>query len=134
MTRARTALLAAAGLWALTRLVNRRLVVVRGPSMLPDLREGEQLLTLPRTLLPLRVGQVVVVEDPAEPGHLVVKRLAGLDDAGALVLGDNPAASTDGRVWGPLPPRAVRRVAIARWPSLSRQGLTDRGHAPGPGP
>lgn len=130
MARARSAVLALVVLWAATWLVNRRLVAVRGPSMLPTLREGEQLLTLPRALVRLRDGRVVVVEDPGEPGHLVVKRLARLDHAGVLVLGDNAAASTDGRTWGPLPPRAVRRVAVARWPSLTRSGLTGRTFGP----
>jgi signal peptidase I len=123
-------ILALVGAWGGTWLVNRSLVAVRGTSMLPTLREGERLLTLPRELVRPRVGQVVVVEDPADPDHLVVKRLARLDEAGALVLGDNPAASTDGRVWGTLPPRAVRRVAVARWPSLARDGLTGPVHGP----
>lgn len=123
MTRSGTAILAA-GLWALTWSVNRSLVAVRGPSMLPTLREGERLLTVPATGRRLRLGQVVVVADPLRGGHLVVKRVARVDDAGVLVLGDHPAASTDGRVWGPLPRRAVRRIVLVRWPSLRRAGLS----------
>lgn len=123
MTRSGTAILAA-GLWALTWSVNRSLVAVRGPSMLPTLREGERLLTVPATGRRLRAGQVVVVADPLRAGHHVVKRVARVDDAGVLLLGDHPTASTDGRVWGRLPRRAVRRIVLVRWPSLRRDGLS----------
>jgi nickel-type superoxide dismutase maturation protease len=126
----RSALLLLLGLWAGVLTVNRSLVAVRGPSMEPTLRPGERLLTLPVRLTRPRPGSVVVVEDPWQPGHLVVKRLARVDGQPprqqVLVLGDNPAASTDGRVWGPIDRDAVRRVVVARWPSLSRAGLTGR--------
>lgn len=119
-----------AALWAVAWLVNRSLVAVRGPSMLPTLRPGERLLTVPACGRRLQPGRVVVVEDPAEPGHLVVKRIARSNGTGTtsrvLVLGDNPEASTDGRWWGPVPATAVRRIVVARWPSLSRAGLTRR--------
>ena len=109
--------------WAAAWLVNRSLVAVRGPSMLPTLAPGTRLLTLPARLLPPTVGRIVVVEDPARPQHRVIKRVADLDRGTAVVLGDNPSASTDSRVWGPLPVSAIRRVALARWPSLSPKGL-----------
>lgn len=138
VTTRRRALAVVVALWAGAWALNRSLVAVRGPSMLPTLRPGERLLTVPvgagaargRALSAraLRAGRVVVVEDPAAPGHLVVKRVARTDGRGpsprVLVLGDNPRASTDGRRWGPLPATAVRRLVVARWPSLSRDGLT----------
>ena len=129
MSRRSAALLLVA-LWALVWTVNRSLVAVQGPSMSPTLQAGERLLTLPARLARPRPGTVVVVEDPWQPGHLVVKRIARIDEQApvrqVLVLGDNPAASTDGRVWGPIDRDAVRRVVIARWPSLSRTGLRHR--------
>lgn len=128
MTR-RTAVMALVALWAGLWTVNRSLVAVRGPSMAPTLRAGQRLLTVPARLVRLRPGRVVVVEDPWRPGHLVIKRIARVEGTGparrVLVLGDAPAASTDGRAWGPVPVAAVRRVALVRWPSLSRAGLTD---------
>ena len=131
MSRRAALLLLLPALWAAVWTVNRSLVAVRGPSMTPTLQPGERLLTLPVRLARPRPGTVVVVEDPWQPGHLVVKRLAETDEQASrqqvLVLGDNPAASTDGRVWGPIEGDAVRRVVIARWPSLSRAGLTGPG-------
>lgn len=116
----------AVGLVALTYLaslaVNRSLVEVRGTSMEPTLWPGDRLLTVPALPRWVRAGRVVVVEDPTEPGHLVVKRVAAAPVVGRAhgveVLGDHPAASTDSRQWGPLPRRAVRRVVVRRWPDL----------------
>lgn len=82
--------------------------------MAPILLPGDRLLVL----RPLRydVGDLVVVPDPREPGRTLVKRLVALPgsrvqagdvtlEAGpgeAVVLGDNPAASTDSRLLGPV--------------------------------
>lgn len=104
-----------AALYLVVLSVNRSLVVVRGPSMEPSLWPGDRLLTVP-AWGPLRPGQVVVVADPADPGHLVVKRVGTVDPRGVTVLGDDPERSTDSRDWGPVPRRAVRRLAVARWP------------------
>ena len=126
----RRAALLLLALWAVVWTVNRSLVAVQGPSMSPTLHPGERLLTLPVRLVRPRPGMVVVVEDPWQPGHLVVKRIARIDEAApvrqVLVLGDNPVASTDGRAWGGVDRDAVRRVVVARWPSLSRTGLSGR--------
>src|SRR5690606_27803847 len=94
------------------------LVAVAGPSMEPALWPGDRLLTVPSRAWPLRVGQVVVVRDPGDASHLVVKRLTTVERDRVTVLGDAPDRSTDSRSWGPLPRRDVRRVAIARWPDL----------------
>jgi nickel-type superoxide dismutase maturation protease len=106
------------GLYGVVLAVNRSLVEVQGPSMQPALWEGDRLLTVPARRGWLEPGQVVVVADPHEPGHLVVKRLTAIGAGRVEVHGDHPAASTDSRTWGPLPLRAVRRIAVARWPDL----------------
>jgi nickel-type superoxide dismutase maturation protease len=98
--------------------VNRSLVEVQGPSMQPALWEGDRLLTVPARRGWLEPGQVVVVADPHDPDHLVVKRLTAIGAGRVEVHGDHPAASTDSRTWGPLPLAAVRRIAVARWPDL----------------
>lgn len=100
-------------------------VEVRGPSMAPTLTAGDRLLTLPARRGWLRTGQVVVVADPADPFHLVVKRLTRTVGDRVEVRGDDPVRSTDSRHWGSLPAGAVRRIAISRWPRV-HQRLTAR--------
>lgn len=98
---------------------NRSQLEVRGWSMGPTLWPGDRLLTLPWPGRALRAGALVVVRDPHHTGpgqHLVVKRVAAVEAAGITVLGDDPARSTDSRQWGPLPPSAIRRVVVRRWP------------------
>lgn len=103
-----------AAAWA----VNRSLVQVRGRSMEPALREGDRLLTRPARPADVIVGRVVVVADPADHRHLVIKRVAAVEHDAVTVLGDHAAASTDSRHWGPVPRDAIRRVVIRRWPDL----------------
>jgi nickel-type superoxide dismutase maturation protease len=98
--------------------VNRSVVQVRGSSMEPTLWPGDRLLTVPPFRRWLRSGRVVVVVDPGDPAHLVVKRLARAGSGHVEVLGDHAAGSTDSRQWGPLPLAAVRRVVLRRWPDL----------------
>jgi signal peptidase I len=105
--------------------LNRSLVEVRGDSMEPALWPGDRLLTLPAWLVGVRPGAVVVVRDPADHTHAVIKRVHTLVGGRVDVRGDAAARSTDSRLWGPLPRRSVRRVAIARWPDL-RTRLTRR--------
>lgn len=102
--------------------VNRALVEVRGPSMEPLLWEGDRLLTVPAWRGAIRPGRIVVVRDPADPAHLVVKRVHAVDGEVVDVRGDAADHSTDSRSWGPLPiapgTGAVRRLVVARWPDL----------------
>jgi nickel-type superoxide dismutase maturation protease len=97
---------------------NRSQVVVRGSSMEPALWPGDRLLTLPAFPPALRVGTVVVVADPTDRAHRVVKRIREIGDGTVDVRGDAPDRSTDSRTWGRVPVRAIRRVAVARWPDL----------------
>jgi nickel-type superoxide dismutase maturation protease len=107
-----------AALYGLALAVNRSVVDVEGPSMEPALWAGDRLVTIPARPGWLEPGQVVVVADPADADHLVVKRLAAIETGRVVVLGDNPRASTDSRSWRALPLRAVRRLVLARWPDL----------------
>ena len=94
-----------------------RRVLVRGPSMAPTLRHGDQLLVLfGRLARPVRPGAVVVVQLP--DGTLSVKRLARVAADGRVwVQGDNPLGSTDSRTLGTLPATAVHGRVLARiWP------------------
>ena len=93
--------------------------------MAPTLRPGDWLLVDPlayRDTAPA-VGDIVVAPDPREPARLLVKRVGGLAADGSLELrGDAPGDSTDSRVFGPLPARAVTGRAWARYWPLSRIG------------
>ncbi len=113
-----TATAAIVGCYLGALAVDRSRIVVRGPSMTPSLLDGDVLLTAP--VLPglLRVGAIVVVADPSDHDHLVVKRMTARDGDRVQVHGDDPDRSTDSRVWGWLPRCRVRRVALARWPDV----------------
>lgn len=104
------------GLVALMRLVRICRFRVEGESMGPLLRPGDRLLVRPTPRRRLRPGDLVVVRDPRCRRRRMVKRLARRDGAAAWLLGDNPPASTDSRVfgWVALPPvvgRPTRRYA-----------------------
>jgi nickel-type superoxide dismutase maturation protease len=112
--------------------VNRSLVEVAGWSMAPSLAPGERLVTvpLPRSVRAagivrrlVRPGALVVVAEPiARTGeHLVVKRVAAIDDTGVVVRGDHPSRSTDSRHYGPVALTSVRRVVVTRWPAVWRR-------------
>ncbi len=97
---------------------DRARIVVAGPSMAPTLLPGEVVLTVPAVGRWLRAGQVVVLRDPGDPDHLIVKRLAAVTDGQVFAVGDDPHHSTDSRTWGWLPVSAVRRLAVVRWPDV----------------
>ena len=90
-------------------------VEVRGRSMLPTLRPGDRLLVA-------RLGRpgpadVVLAADPRVPRREMIKRVARIDASGVHLRGDNPAASTDARAFGPVPAASVEWRAVLRyWP------------------
>jgi nickel-type superoxide dismutase maturation protease len=121
-------LAAAAALAVPLALVLRR-VEVAGDSMLPALAPGDRLLVLRRPGGRRRVGQVVALRDPRRPGEarLLVKRVVGVTPRGVEVRGDNPAASTDSRTFGPVPPALVVGAVIYRYAPLGRAGRLNGG-------
>ena len=87
--------------------------------MAPRLPSGALVVARPidsRTRL--RVGDVVVARRPDRPELEIIKRIAAIDAGGAIVLeGDNPAASTDSRQFGPVTrEHIVARVRWRYWP------------------
>jgi nickel-type superoxide dismutase maturation protease len=93
--------------------------------MVPSLLPGDCLLADPaayRERLP-RVGELVLVPDPREPERLLVKRAAGVDARGWLLIsGDDPSASTDSRTFGAVDPATLEgRPWFRYWP-LARVG------------
>jgi signal peptidase I len=99
-------------------------VEAAGESMLPVLRPGDWLVVTRRGRV--RRGSVVVLAHPDRPLDLVKRvhgtpgdrvdgRVLGTDEY--LVVGDNDAASSDGRGFGPVPRRAIEGVVRFRyWP------------------
>lgn len=93
-----------------------RLVAVEGTSMEPALRPGDRLLVVAR---PPRVGDVVALR---HDGRVMVKRVAAIDGSHVTVHGDNGAASTDSRSFGPVPRSAVIGRAVYRYAPRERAG------------
>ena len=101
-----------------------RRVAVHGDSMRPFLEPGDRLLVV--GFLKARAGDVVAVVDPREHdrGRVLVKRVDKVDSSGVTVVGDNPAASTDSRTFGPVRPDQVLGRAVYRyWPEQRRGRL-----------
>jgi nickel-type superoxide dismutase maturation protease len=85
-------------------IVVRRVV---GDSMLPTLRPGQ--IVVATRWVRLRPGKIVIALTPRRE---VVKRVKSVTARGMELIGDNPAASTDSRHFGPVDPRAIVGVVI----------------------
>lgn len=95
---------------------------------------GDRLLLL-RGFGPLRaairVGDLVAFSDPRAQGRTMVKRVAGFTAGGVIVVGDNAAASTDSRHFGPVAPAALEGRVIYRYYPEARRGRLGRVAPPG---
>ena len=87
-------------------------VLVKGPSMVPALRDDDVVLV--RWGAVPRPGQVVLVKWASRPGQLSVKRASHEVDGGWHVVGDNPYASTDSEHLGPAEVLGVVKARL--WP------------------
>ncbi|MEV0966574.1 nickel-type superoxide dismutase maturation protease [Streptomyces sp. NPDC049910] len=74
---------------------------VTGPSMHPTLVHGDRLLV--HYGAAVRTGDVAVLRHPLQQDLLIVKRVAERRGDGWWVLGDNPYAEGDSRVFGAVP-------------------------------
>jgi nickel-type superoxide dismutase maturation protease len=89
------------------------MVLVRGPSMAPTLRDGDALLVR-RGGRPVRPGDIVVARFPTRPDLLVVKRAVRPHQGGWWVHSDNSFTSDDSRSYGTA--LIVGRVVFRWWP------------------
>jgi nickel-type superoxide dismutase maturation protease len=96
--------------WAVDR------VEVRGLSMLPTFAPGDRLL-LVRRYRPLRVGDLVALDDPRHAARRIVKRVTAVHRDSVDVAGDNPSWSTDSRSFGPVPLTAVSHLVVRKYAS-----------------
>ena len=94
------------------------LAEVMGPSMVPTLLHGDHLLVDYRA--PLRAGDVAVLRHPLQQDLLVVKRLVERRGEGWWVLGDNPGADGDSRVFGVVPADLLLGRVRTRFRPLAR--------------
>lgn len=117
--------------------VRRSLMRVRGLSMRPTLREGDLVLTVPLPLVrgdgPLhgaawearrrlvRPGVMVVLSEPGDREHLIIKRVTAVTPDGVEVVGDDPGWSIDSRTFGSVPHRDVRRIVLGKVPLPDRR-------------
>ncbi|MEC4018678.1 nickel-type superoxide dismutase maturation protease [Streptomyces sp. H27-D2] len=86
---------------------------VHGPSMAPTLLHGDQLVV--HYGAPVRAGDVAVLRHPLQQDLLIVKRLVERREGGWWVLGDNPYAEGDSRVFGAVPEELVLGRVRARF-------------------
>jgi nickel-type superoxide dismutase maturation protease len=117
------------------------LAEVTGPSMVPTLHHGDQLVV--QYGARVRPGDVVVLRHPFQQDLLVVKRAAERREGGWWVLGDNAYAGGDSTDYGAVPDelilgkvrfryRPLKRdqrspLAVLRWAlSAARPVLADR--------
>ncbi|MFJ3666343.1 nickel-type superoxide dismutase maturation protease [Streptomyces sp. NPDC090106] len=117
-------------------------VEVTGPSMVPTLYHGDQLLV--RYTGRVRAGDIIVLRHPLQQNLLVVKRAAERRQGGWWVLADNAfGVTTDSNDFGVVPdelilgkvrfryrpPQPGQRspLALARWlVSAARPVFSDR--------
>jgi hypothetical protein len=78
---------------------------------------------------------VAALRDPRHPADatLLVKRVAAVTPGGVEVRGDNPAASTDSRTFGPVPRALLAGPVLYRyWPRERAGRIAEDRAAPGP--
>ncbi len=95
-------------------------VIVSGESMAPAFQPGDRLLLGP--VWRLRVGQVVALPDPRDTTRLLVKRVHSVDGPKIEVRGDNDAASTDSRQFGPVGRSQLSGRVLYRYAPFERTG------------
>ncbi|MEV6398239.1 nickel-type superoxide dismutase maturation protease [Streptomyces sp. NPDC051907] len=98
---------------------------VNGPSMYPTLKHGDRLLV--HYGAGIKPGDVAVLRHPLQQDLLIVKRLVELRDGGWWVLGDNPGAEGDSRLFGTVPPELLLGRVRGRYRPLPADQRSVRG-------
>ena len=80
--------------------------LVEGDSMSPALNDGDTVLVRP--LADIKVGDIVLADHPYRSSVTILKRVARIEGDGQVTLiGDNEAASTDSRTFGPVSIKSI---------------------------
>jgi len=87
--------------------------VVLSGSMMPHIASGDVVVTQPVPAGSLKIGQVILVSNPARPGTLLMHRLVGRRPDGMLVTRGDANATADS---APVSPSAVRGLPRIRLP------------------
>ena len=89
--------------------------VVMTGSMEPRLAVGDVAIARPVAPADLRIGQILLVDDPDHPGRLRLHRLVDVQDGRLVLKGDaNPTADS-----GLVDPASVRGVGVLRVPTIA---------------
>ncbi|MFK7800191.1 MAG: nickel-type superoxide dismutase maturation protease [Anaerolineae bacterium] len=91
--------------YVLLLLRRRKRIRVTGASMLPGLKDGDELFLNERAYvasLPTE-GDIVVAWHPRQADLKIIKRVSMVLDNGCWLVGDNPAESTDSSQYGIFP-------------------------------
>jgi signal peptidase len=100
--------------------------VVMSGSMRPGFQPGDVVLSSPVEVANLVPGQVLLVDDPARGGHLLMHRYARPGPAGSLITQGDANRSADST---PVPAKNVRGLPRLRVPWIGRPVLWLRLHA-----
>ncbi|NJL82172.1 MAG: nickel-type superoxide dismutase maturation protease [Chloroflexaceae bacterium] len=102
-------------LWLLGR---RRRFRVTGPSMLPLLRPGEEVLVqaIAKDSQGPQAGEIVIARHPDQPGLRLIKRVKAVDGGLYFLQGDNDRESTDSRSFGAVPWEQILGKVTSRFP------------------
>ena len=73
---------------------------VQGDSMLPSLKDGDEVLVQPTESY--QIGDIVVAKHPFKQSVVLIKRVSEIDKTSVFLTGDNPRESTDSRTLGKI--------------------------------
>lgn len=121
--RAGLTLVCGAAIWAVAPLVlGWQPTTVMTGSMGPRIAPGDVVVTRPVGDAPLRVGQVVLHDDPDHAGRLRLHRIVRVERDAVITRGDaNRAADSS-----PVPRSAVHGIGVLRIPMIGRPVLWAR--------
>lgn len=90
----------------------RRRFLVSGNSMLPLLKDGDEVLIKPGKVF--EIGDVILAEHPFRKTK-IIKRISEISTGGKVFLaGDNPGESSDSRIFGEIASNSILGKVICR--------------------